>query len=253
VPPLLICLGVDVIKIRYSDLSAGLHASAKSEGKHTVIYLVPGLSSADRRSAIDRLRASARFGHGPPLPAIPLAMALIADRITVTGRNAIAAARLHPTGVAIPVIALAIGSVAYVLLVTVSLHIGPPAASNSVQLPGPAVTASGQAGTARPGSPGDHGTGPGSASQLTGRGGPGSSGHQAGLVPHGSPTPSAGSTPTPSQSPGSTPTATPGPTTTSRAPTPSPSPSPSRSQGGGGGGKGLCINLLNLLGICINL
>jgi hypothetical protein len=247
-----------VIKIRYSDLSAGLHASAKSEGKHTVIYLVPGLSSADRRSAIDRLRASARFGHGPQLPAIPLALALIADRITVTVRNATAAARLHPAGLAIPVIALVVGSVAYALLVTVSLRIGPPSASNSVQLPGPAVTASGQAGTSRPGSPGDHGTGPGRSPQLTGTGGPGSGGHQAGIVPHqsSSPAPSAGSTPTPSQSPGSgsTPSATPGPTTTSRAPTPSPSPSPTRSQGGGGGGgKGLCINLLNLIGVCINL
>lgn len=249
-----------MIKIRYSGLPAGLHASAKSEGRHTVIYLVPGLSAADKRSAIDRLRASARVGHGPKLPVVSLMAALIADRVRFNLRNAVAAARLHPTGLAIPVAVLVGGAILYGLLVTVSIRIGPssPQAAQA-RLPLSVATAPATGGTSQPAAR----TGPTSASRLTGNvasgpsGAPGSSG-PGGVVPGSRqvvgarPDPSSGPTPNPTGStppPGdpSPPSSSPPPPTS--AP-PSPSPSPTRSHGGGGGG--VCLNV-GFLGICLNL
>jgi hypothetical protein len=54
-----------VIKIRYADLPQGLHKPVRSGGRRPVIYLLPGLSPAQRRDALRRLIRSSRQGHGP--------------------------------------------------------------------------------------------------------------------------------------------------------------------------------------------
>jgi hypothetical protein len=54
-----------MIKIRYRDpneLSPGLHAAAECHGRGTTVYLLAGLTAAQRRSALRRLRLSARQG-----------------------------------------------------------------------------------------------------------------------------------------------------------------------------------------------
>ncbi|HLX49233.1 MAG TPA: hypothetical protein VKS82_12955 [Streptosporangiaceae bacterium] len=235
-----------MIKIRYSDLSPGLHASAQRVGRHTVIYLVPGLSSVDRKNAIGRLRASARVGHGPKIPALQLGLALIADRIRVTLRTVATAARLHPAGLVIPVAVLTVGAILYGLFVTVSLRIGPPSGSNSIELPLPVAT---RAANHRPGLMPVSGrrADPVSASRLTRSGAPGSAGHSGGIGHRGQPSPTPD--PPPSTSPpGSSPPPV-HPPPSSFPPAPSPSPSPTHSHGGGGGGP--CLHLLGLLGICL--
>jgi hypothetical protein len=236
-----------LIKIRYSDLQPGLHASAETEGKHTVLYLVPGLSPTDRQSAIDRLRASAKVGHGPKLPATPLALALIADRITVNTRNAFAAARLHPAGLAIPAVVLAGAGVLYALLVTVSIHMGLPATSALTLDPLPVAS--------MPASPspshhvsagGTHSAGPAQASRLPGSPVP-IPARPAG--PAGQTTPASGAhhraTPSPSLSPTgiSSPPPSPSPTRTT---SPSPRPSPTKTRHGGKS----CLNL-GLVHLCV--
>jgi hypothetical protein len=239
-----------VIKIRYSDQPAGMHASAEREGTNTVLSLRPGLSPEERRNAIDRLRSSARVGHGPGLPVIPLALALTADRIRLTLRNTVAAARLHPTGFAIPVILIATGAILYGLLVTVTIHFGPPAVPTIAQAPLSIAT--------RPVSTGE--SGPPSASPSAGRAIDPPAVHmplaeiaQDPRAGHGvstPPGPTVGSKPSPSATPnpgGSVPPTSPPP------PSSSPSPSPSPTSSHGHGGSGLCLNLLDLIGICVNL
>ena len=236
-----------LIKIRYSDLQPGLHASAETEGRHTVLYLVPGLSPTDRQSAIDRLRASAKVGHGPKLPGIPLALALIADSITVNTRNAVAAARLHPTGLAIPAVVLAGAGVLYALLVTVSIHMGMPATSALTLEPLPVASAPASPGPSpshQAAAAGSHSAGPAQASRLPGspmpipavpaaHTAPGSPQQHRSAPSPGLPTISSSPQPSPSPSP-------------SRIRTPAPSPSPTRTKGGGGH----CVNLA-LIHLCV--
>jgi hypothetical protein len=234
-----------VIKIRYSELQAGLHASATKEGRHTVIHLLPGLSPAERSSAIDRLRASAKVGHGPKLHAIPLAVALIADRIKQTTGNAVAAARLHPTGVAIPAVVLTSGAILYALLVTVSVNLGLPATSDLAIGPLPVAAAPVSSGNTPParvvGQPAD----PVRGSRLTGDQGSGTkarpSRHQKS-----SPAPSTGS-PSTQPTTGSSSTASPSPSS-SGSPTPTPSPSPTGHHHHHG--NSACLNLL-LIRLCL--
>jgi len=57
-----------VIKIRYAGLPQGLHAQVRSGGRRPVIYLLPGLSPAQRRDALRRLIRTSRQGHGPHKP-----------------------------------------------------------------------------------------------------------------------------------------------------------------------------------------
>lgn len=253
-----------MIKIRYSDLPPGLHASAKAEGRHTVIYLVPGLSAADRRSAIARLRSSAKFGYGPRLPAIPLAIALVTERIRLNTRNAAAAARLHPAGVALPVAALTGGAILYALLVTVSIRIGLPATSDLALGPLPVATFHHSTGGAQPVRGSHHTAGPaavpglpgqhraGASRQAGGSGGSAGTGAPGRQQRGSSPDPSSGPTPSPQPGGGSPPTATPSPGSSS-SPSPDtvtlprPSPSPSQSKGSGGG---TCVQL-SLIHVCL--
>jgi hypothetical protein len=79
------------------------------------VYLLPGLTKPERRSALRRLRLSARMGHCPRLPSGQLALALFADRIKTGIGRAGAVLRLHPAGSTLPVMVLSGGAIAFLL------------------------------------------------------------------------------------------------------------------------------------------
>lgn len=91
-----------MIRVRYQNLSAGLHGKAERNGRGTTVYLLPGLTGGQRRAALRRLRMEASRGCGPALPGQYLAVALAADRFRVGVRNAAAVIRLHPAGSLLP-------------------------------------------------------------------------------------------------------------------------------------------------------
>jgi len=108
-------MDVIVIRIRYLDLSAGLHARAEAAGPTTIIYLRPGLNTPQRRGALRRLRQESRVGCGPLLPPGQLAVAIMADRVRMAARQVIAVIRLHPAAaLAVPLA----GATAGLLLIT---------------------------------------------------------------------------------------------------------------------------------------
>ena len=262
--------GLPLIKIRYADLPPGLHVRAEANGRHTIIYLLPGLTHAERRAALLRVRRSASMGHGPRLPASRVAAAVARNRITATTRNGAAAFRAHPLLLLPPVLVVASATLVYVMLSAVSItfpHAGPGQ-------PGALAPAPGQA-RARPGSStGDQGgpqapggqAGPGSGPASGSGSGPGSESGSPGSVPgggvagSGSPapdppdpgspdpgSPDPGSSAPASAPPGSSPTAAasasaPSPTPTGAPAVPSPSPSPS---------SGVCLNLI-VVGVCVS-
>jgi hypothetical protein len=162
-----------MIRIRYrgsNELSPGLHAEAEQHGRRTTVYLLSGLTAAERRSALRRLRLTARMGHCPRLPAGQLAFALLMDRMrTGIGRTG-AVLRLHPAGSTVPIMVLSGGAIAFLLFSTVSIHVlhpraadqsdagtSPVASASAIALGGgPAGQAAGRDG--RGGSPDPHGT-----------------------------------------------------------------------------------------------
>jgi hypothetical protein len=123
-----------VIKIIYRDLSPGLHASAETAGRDTIISLLPGLTPEQRRAALRRIRHSGRMGHGPRVSAVQLGLALGLDRIKAITRTGAAVVRLHPAGSTIPVLLLSTAAVVFVLMATVSIHVV-PAPKSSDQSP----------------------------------------------------------------------------------------------------------------------
>ena len=66
------------------------------------IYLLPGLTSRQRRAVIRRLRQEASRGCGPELPLAQLLVALFLDRIRGALRLAAGAVRLHPGTTLLP-------------------------------------------------------------------------------------------------------------------------------------------------------
>jgi hypothetical protein len=135
-----------MIRVRYRDsneFSPGLHAAAERHGRITTVYLLPGLTKPERRSALRRLRLSARMGHGPRLPSGHLALALFADRIRTGIGRAGAVLRLHPAGSTLPVMVLSGGAIAFLLFSTVSIRVlhTTPAAPESASGPNPAASA----------------------------------------------------------------------------------------------------------------
>jgi hypothetical protein len=119
-------MGCAMIKIRYRDpneLSPGLHAAAERHGRSTTVYLLPGLSAAQRRAALRRLKISARRGYEPKLPAPQLAVALAADRIRTTVGRAGAVFRSHPAGSTVPVMVVSAGAIAFLALSAVSIRV----------------------------------------------------------------------------------------------------------------------------------
>ena len=135
-----------MIRVHYRDsneFSPGLHAAAERHGRTTTVYLLSGLTKPQRRSALRRLRLSARMGHCPGLPAGRLALALFADRIRTGIGRAGAVLRLHPAGSTLPVMVLSGGAIAFLLFSTVSIRVLPttPASPEAASSPGPAASA----------------------------------------------------------------------------------------------------------------
>ena len=91
-----------MIRICYEDFSAGthdgngLHGRTERGARGVKIYLRPGLSTAERRVALRRLRQEASRGLGPPLPLPLLVLALGLDRVCTAAKIARAIVRLHP-------------------------------------------------------------------------------------------------------------------------------------------------------------
>jgi hypothetical protein len=102
-----------MVKIRYSELPAGLHVAAATDPEGTIVYLQPGLTSAQRRAALTRVRSSARIGQGPTLPGPAMARAIAADRVRTNARIGAAAARRHPILFLPPLVLLLVSAVAF--------------------------------------------------------------------------------------------------------------------------------------------
>lgn len=119
-----------MIKIRYNDaLRPGLNASAERGRRGTTVYLLPGLTSAQRRAALRRLRQQGRMALGPSLPMRDLAVALAALRLRTAAARAGAIVRVHPAGTTVPLLLLS-AAVAVFVLTSVSVRIvAPPQAA----------------------------------------------------------------------------------------------------------------------------
>lgn len=91
-----------MIRVRYKELSPGLHGKTERSGRGITVYLLPGLTVGQRKAALRRLRQEASRGFGPELRRPDLAVALAADRFRVSVRNTAAVVRLHPAGSLLP-------------------------------------------------------------------------------------------------------------------------------------------------------
>ena len=186
-----------MIKIRYSDLPGGLHVRVGVQGRNTILYLLPGLTAAQRKAAIRRARSAARVGPGPGLPAPGVARALAADRIRTTVRNGLAAMRMHPAIFLPPLIIIVAVAAAYLLLVSVSVRFNPGHASErNVPVNINRSSRAARAGRSSPGDP------PGGMSPGRQRS-PSPTAHPSGSAPAATgPGPSSVLSPSPSGSPG---------------------------------------------------
>jgi hypothetical protein len=104
-----------MIRVRYKELSPGLHGKTECSGRATTVYLLPGLTVRQRKAALRRLRQEASRGFGPQLRRPDLAMALAADRFRVGVRNTAAVVRLHPAGSLLPTALAAVLMTLFVL------------------------------------------------------------------------------------------------------------------------------------------
>jgi hypothetical protein len=97
-----------MIRIRYKDLTAGtrevtwLYGQADLSARGVTVYLVPGLTTRQRRAVFRRLRQEAGRGFGPPLPRPQLTIALGLDRVLAAARVTAAIVRLHPAVTLLP-------------------------------------------------------------------------------------------------------------------------------------------------------
>jgi hypothetical protein len=112
-------MGSVVVRIRYRDLSAGLHGKAELMGPSTMVYLQPGLTAAQRSAVLRRLRQEARRGCGPQLPSRQLAVAVVADRTRLTVRQVLAIIRLHPAVPLAPALLLGVTAGLFLLVAAV--------------------------------------------------------------------------------------------------------------------------------------
>jgi hypothetical protein len=224
-----------MVKIRYSELPAGLHVVVEADGRGAIIYLLPGLTPAQRRAALIRARSSARMGQGPPLPALGMAAAVAADRARTTVINGAAAMRRHPMLLLPPLIVLVSGALVVVLTSVVTLAIPP---HSKASFSGPRVVSP----HPRPSEPGST-----ASPSSTGSASSGAAAGQQGTLSPGTATAAPGGIePAPTPSPSSfqpAPSTSPDPTP---APSVSPSPSASASESGN------CIKL-GPLGLCVNV
>ncbi len=229
-----------MIRIRYRDsneLSPGLHAEAERRCRGTTVYLLSGLTAQQRRSALRRLRLSARMGHCPRLPAGQLALALLADRIRTGVGRAGAVFRLHPAGSTVPIMVLSGGAIAFLLFSTVSIRV----------LPTPRTTTrSSAAGTSPVASVGPIPTPGTSRGRAAGLGGPGQrTGSRQLTQPGSGPGSSLGTSPSLPRARGGAPAATtPAAAPSSAAPRPAPSATSSS--------NGVCVDV-GPLGVCLHI
>ena len=251
-----------MVKIRYADLPGGLHIRAVARGKDTIVYLLPGLTAEQRQAALRRARSSGRMGQGPRLPAAGVAGAVMVDRFRTTVRNGAAAMRGHPAVFVPPILIIVTAAVAYLLLVSVSIRMGKPQASQ----PGDPIPAA----VAPPPGSSDQRPAPrpthSASVRLIYEPAPRRSagGGHRGPSPSPSPTPSR-ARPTPTPSPTPSPSATPSASPSALPDDTSPGGSDSGSEGSGSEGSGsegsgsegsgsvdhgLCLDL-NLLGVCL--
>jgi hypothetical protein len=114
-----------MVKIRYSELPAGLHVATEAGDRCTIVYLKPGLTGAQRKDALTVARRTARFGHGPSLPTLDMAFALAADRSRTSARIVTSAMRKHPM-LLLPVVALVAGIIAAGVLASAVMVTAPP-------------------------------------------------------------------------------------------------------------------------------
>ena len=114
-----------MVKIRYADLPDGMHAQVQGSGRHTVIYLVPGLSPGQRTAALRRLARASRRGHGPRLRRPAVSLAVARDAVAATLRNGATAARCHPVGSLVIAALLTAAVVCYVVFVSVTIRLNP--------------------------------------------------------------------------------------------------------------------------------
>lgn len=91
-----------MIRIEYKNLPPGVHAEADAGGRDVVVYLLPGLTPAQRKAALRRLRQEGSRGCGPRLPEGKLWFALAADRLGVAVRSTARAVRHHPFATLVP-------------------------------------------------------------------------------------------------------------------------------------------------------
>lgn len=97
-----------VIHICYENFAAGTHemtglyGRAERSARGVTLYLLPGLTTRQRRAVIRRLRQEASRGFGPPLPLPQLAIALGLDRVRAAVRIAGGLVRLHPAVTLLP-------------------------------------------------------------------------------------------------------------------------------------------------------
>jgi hypothetical protein len=274
-----------MIRIRYrgsNELSPGLHAEAERGRRGTTVYLLSGLTAQQRRSALRRLRLSARMGHCPRLPAGQLALALLSDRLRTAVGRAGAVFRLHPAGSTVPIMVLSGGAIAFLLFSTVSirvLHPGRTATQSSASGGSPVASAgaipisgTSQGQAAGLGGPGQGidgrqltppGSGPGGSSLATSpgragaRGGSQPGGSQGGTSGTGGGTTGGGTTLSGGANPGAAPApaggsgassapaaTTPAAASSSSAPQPAPSATSSSS--------GVCVDV-GPLGVCLHI
>jgi hypothetical protein len=116
-----------VIRVRRRDFVSGSHHVTGFQGiaerlpRGVTIYLLPGLTSRQRRAVIRRLRQEASRGCGPELPLAQLLIALVLDRIRGALRLAAGAVRLHPGTTLLPA---AFVAAVMMLLVLASAGVG---------------------------------------------------------------------------------------------------------------------------------
>jgi hypothetical protein len=242
-----------VIKIRYADLPGGLHVRVAASGKDTIIYLLPGLTSVQRRAALHRARSSARMGHGPGLPSAGVAGAVIADGVRTTLRNVAGAMRIHPGLFFPPIVVIGFAAVAYILLVSVTGQVHPPQAGGPESGPGtplpqgvaPPPGNPPQAPVPRPSVSGPaHSAKPTPTSQARGH-------HPAAPSPSASPRPSA-TAPAPIAEPSPSPTPIQTIPPSSSSPPPDPDPGGIVVQSFDSSGGQLCLHV-GPLGACLSM
>jgi hypothetical protein len=152
-----------VIRVRRRDFASGSHKVAGLQGiaervpRGVTIYLLPGLTSRQRRAVIRRLRQEASRGCGPELPLAQLVFALLLDRVRGALGLAVAAVRLHPGTTLLPA---AFVATVMTLFVLVSAGLGPVpagrpalAAAQSGTALGSTVHSGASVGRARTGAP----------------------------------------------------------------------------------------------------